>query len=57
MGLGRYAHAPEYLRGVLGGAGFELRPLQAQTLRMEGGEPVPGWLVSARRPAAEGPAA
>ena len=54
---GRYAHAPEYLRGVLGGAGFELRPLQAQTLRMEGGEPVPGWLVSARRPAAEGPAA
>lgn len=57
---GRYAHAPAYLRRVLADAGFEVRALVAETLRMEGGEPVPGWLVVAKKPesaAAEGAAA
>lgn len=44
---GRYAHGPDYLRAALAAAGFDVRALQAETLRMEGGEPVPGWLVTA----------
>ena len=46
---GRYAHGPQYLRAALATAGFEARPLQSATLRMEGGEPVSGWLVTARK--------
>ncbi len=53
---GRYAHGADYLRKVLADAGFETRPLQAETLRMEGGEPVPGWLVTALKPATGGAA-
>lgn len=48
---GRYAHGADYLRTTLAAAGFEVRPLQAETLRMEGGEPVRGWLVTALKPA------
>ena len=50
---GRYAHSPAHLRAALAAAGFELIALQAETLRMEGGEPVHGWLVTARRPASK----
>ncbi|MBI5718686.1 MAG: tetratricopeptide repeat protein [Burkholderiales bacterium] len=53
---GRYAHGASYLRTALAAAGFEARPLQAETLRMEGGEPVPGWLVTALKAAAGGTA-
>ncbi len=49
---GRYAHGADYLRTALVAAGFEARPLLAETLRMEGGEPVPGWLVTALKSAA-----
>jgi predicted TPR repeat methyltransferase len=47
---GRYAHAREYVRSTLAEAGLELLELRAETLRSEAGLPVPGWLVSARRP-------
>jgi len=46
---GRYAHGARYLREALAHGGFEMRPLQAETLRMEGGAPVRGWLVAATR--------
>lgn len=46
---GRYAHGRGYVTGALEDAGFEVRSLRAEPLRMEGGEPVPGWLVSAAR--------
>ena len=48
---GRYAHGGRYVSTALADAGFELRELRAETLRMEGGEPVPGWLVTAIKPA------
>ncbi|MFO1267193.1 MAG: methyltransferase domain-containing protein [Rubrivivax sp.] len=44
---GRYAHGRAYVEAALAGAGFDVRSLRAEPLRMEGGEPVPGWLVSA----------
>jgi len=47
---GRYAHASEYLRSALGEAGLALHGLRAETLRMEAGLPVAGWLVTARNP-------
>lgn len=50
---GRYAHGRQYLSGALAAAGFEVRELRAEQLRMEGGEPVPGWLVTAVRLADE----
>ena len=46
---GRYAHAAGYLRQVIHDAGLALHALQAETLRLEAGEPVAGWLVTARR--------
>lgn len=52
---GRYAHAASYLRSALAAAGFEAHPLQAETLRKEGGEPVPGWLATARKAMEGGP--
>jgi predicted TPR repeat methyltransferase len=45
---GRYAHARGYLEQVLGGAGFGTLTIRPDTLRQEAGEPVPGWVVSAR---------
>lgn len=45
---GRYAHGENYLRRVLAASGFDDLRLQRETLRLEAGEPVPGWLVSAR---------
>jgi predicted TPR repeat methyltransferase len=46
---GRYAHAAAYLRSTVAEAGLTLLDLRADTLRMEGGLPVRGWLVTARR--------
>jgi predicted TPR repeat methyltransferase len=48
---GRYAHAPDYLRSTLSEAGLTLLELRAETLRMEAGLPVAGWLVTARNEA------
>jgi len=45
---GRYAHGRAYLRAALEAAGFELRAIGHEQLRMETGQPVMGWLVSAR---------
>lgn len=47
---GRYAHAADYLRSTLAEAGLSVLELRADTLRMEAGLPVAGWLVSARKP-------
>jgi predicted TPR repeat methyltransferase len=49
QGNGRYAHAGRYLAQSLATAGFEAPVLQRVDLRLEAGEPVRGWLVSARR--------
>ncbi len=46
---GRYAHTGGYLRAAILQGGLELLALQAGTLRLEAGRPVPGWIVSARR--------
>jgi len=45
---GRYAHGEHYLRRVLAASGFGEPRLRRETLRLEAGEPVAGWLVSAR---------
>lgn len=49
---GRYAHARAYVEEVLTRAGFTDLRILPDTLRMEAGEPVRGWVVSARRAAA-----
>lgn len=46
---GRYAHSRHHLRGTLVAAGFVVDDIQAQSLRLEAGEPVAGYVVSARR--------
>lgn len=46
---GRYAHASGHLRAVVEQAGLGLLDLDAVVLREEGGQPVHGWLVAARR--------
>lgn len=46
---GRYAHRRDYLERVLGQAGFAELRVVPDTLRMEAGEPVRGWVVSARK--------
>ncbi len=46
---GRYAHARAYLRSVLEAADFGRSSIVAAVLRSEGGVPVQGWVVSARR--------
>lgn len=43
---GRYAHHPEYVQRVLREAGFTRLEIENVTLRMEGGSPVRGFLVS-----------
>lgn len=48
---GRYAHASTYVRARLEQAGLTVLRCDRETLRKEGGEPVPGWVVLARRPA------
>jgi predicted TPR repeat methyltransferase len=46
---GRYAHGRDYVEGVLTQAGFQDLRVVPDTLRMEAGEPVRGWVVSARK--------
>ena len=46
---GRYQHSEAYLRRVLAQAGMEIASLETVTLRLEGGQPVIGFLVTARR--------
>jgi predicted TPR repeat methyltransferase/Tfp pilus assembly protein PilF len=48
---GRYAHAEGYLRRGLAEAGLDAVSVGAVTLRMEAGQPVAGWVVTAQRPA------
>ncbi len=51
---GRYRHGIAHLRAALAGAGFEIDEMRAVTLRHEGGRPVAGYLVAARRPGPTG---
>lgn len=45
----RFAHATDYVRATLEGAGFAIAALDPVVVRTEDGEPVPGDLVLARR--------
>jgi predicted TPR repeat methyltransferase len=47
---GRYAHADGYLRRCLADACFAEVGLSAATLRLEAGQPVAGWVVTAQLP-------
>lgn len=49
---GRYSHSEEYVRQAALDAGFEAAHISAETLRMEGGAPVAGLLVTLVRPEA-----
>jgi predicted TPR repeat methyltransferase len=49
---GRYAHTRRHVEQVLAQAGFEVLEVSPGVLRHEGGKPVDGWLVGARRGAA-----
>ncbi len=42
---GRYAHAPDHVAEVAAQAGFTVRALTAETLRMDDGAPVEGMIV------------
>ncbi len=46
---GRYAHARAHVRATLDTAGLAVVDIDAVVLRQEGGKPVHGWLVAARR--------
>ena len=48
---GRYEHGREYLETTMRSASFTLVNVERETLRMERGAEVVGWLVSARLPA------
>jgi predicted TPR repeat methyltransferase len=48
---GRYHHAESYVRRQLEAAGFVFEALQEAELRQEAGTPVPGFVVTAIRPA------
>jgi predicted TPR repeat methyltransferase len=45
---GRYAHALPYLQSALAGAGLEVESVHSESLRFERGEPVQGWILTAR---------
>lgn len=45
---GRYAHARAHVEAAVRDAGLSLVDLQTDTLRMEAGLPVAGWVVTAR---------
>jgi predicted TPR repeat methyltransferase len=47
---GRYSHSKAYVENELTLAGFGSIVLKQVDLRYEGGEPVSGWLVTARKP-------
>jgi predicted TPR repeat methyltransferase len=46
---GRYAHRGDHVKRMVQEAGLTLRTLRAETLRMEAGRPVAGWLVGTVR--------
>ena len=46
---GRYQHSRPHVEAALAAAGCECVVLNAESLRKEAGEPVPGWVVVARR--------
>ncbi len=48
---GRYSHSQPYVECALRSAGLHPVETQAVVLRHEGGQPVPGWLVTAQAPA------
>lgn len=50
---GRYRHSRTYVERVLEAAGFTDPSIRADTLRREAGKPVLGWVVRARRAAAD----
>lgn len=47
---GRYSHRRDYVETVLRAAGFVHSDAEFVQLRTEAGQPVQGWLVSARKP-------
>lgn len=47
---GRFEHQPNYVEAALGEAGLATVSLDAVVPRLEGGRPVPGILVTARKP-------
>lgn len=46
---GRYAHTPSYVEAVLASAGLALLGIAREVLRFEAGDPVNGWVVTARK--------
>jgi predicted TPR repeat methyltransferase len=46
---GRYAHARQHVEQALAAAGLRVLEISEDMLRKEGGKPVAGWLVAARR--------
>lgn len=46
---GRYAHTRSHVEAALADGGFDVLEATRETLRQEGGLPVQGWLVAARR--------
>jgi predicted TPR repeat methyltransferase len=46
---GRYSHARSHVEAVLAQVGLRVLEISAETLRHEGGNPVHGWLVAARK--------
>jgi predicted TPR repeat methyltransferase len=46
---GRYAHQRAYVERVLLDAGLHVCTVREETLRLEAGQPVVGWLVAARK--------
>jgi predicted TPR repeat methyltransferase len=50
---GRYSHARSYLQGQIALAGLHVEQMSAADLRMEGGKPVAGLVVTGRKAAAE----
>ncbi len=49
---GRYSHRRDHVLALLQAAGFDAAQSDGVVLRKEGGQPVRGWLISARRPPA-----
>ena len=48
---GRYSHSGSYIAKMLETNGFEVVNMSVDTLRSEAGQPVKGWLISARQSA------
>jgi predicted TPR repeat methyltransferase len=52
--LGRYAHAPSYIKASAQTVGFQVRAMNQEGLRQEGLEPVQGLIVTLERARADG---